>query len=165
MSTPISRREFLNSLVPGWATRRNLVAGAIGAGVVVAVSVAISVVRDVGFLGVLKLLATGIGLVFILWLFGWLRSFSQSAFRKAPPVVQALVVVLLQSAGFIALCVLGAHILARWEAAADKTEFLIPTGFVLVVAVFAEWKKRKASPSPDETQVKSPPSNHGRVSG
>ncbi len=162
MTTPISRRDFLRSLVPSWATRRNLVAGAIGAGVLVAVSVAFSVLRNVGFVGVLKLLAVGGGLLCFLWLFGWLRSFLQRTFKQSPPVAQSLVVVLLQFAGFIAMCLLGSYVLARWEATADKTEFIIPTSFVLVVAFIDEWRKRRAKPTPEVTPAEFLPSNPGR---
>jgi asparagine N-glycosylation enzyme membrane subunit Stt3 len=149
MSTPISRREFLNALVPSWATKKNFVAAGIGAGVVVAASVVISVLRGIGFLGVLKMAGVGFGLFCVLWIFGWITSVLRSAFKKSPPVVQALVVMIYHFAVGLVLCVLGADAYTRWQSSEDKTGFVIMVGSMLVFGFLSELQRRRADQQPE----------------
>jgi hypothetical protein len=151
MSAPISRREFLRGLVPSWATRRNFVVGGVGAGVVIAVSVFVSVIPEVGLLGVLKWSALGVGIVSLFWLLGSIKAYLCGAFKKWPPVVQAIVVVLLKAVGGVAFCAFGAFAYARWESADDKMELYTNIGFMLAFAFFAEWGKRRANQSLEPT--------------
>jgi len=165
MSTPISRREFLNALVPSWATRSNLVAGVIGAGVMVVVALVVSILREVGFLSILKLTLIGLGLVCILWLFGRLVALGLCVLKKSPPVVQALVVVIYHFAVGVALCLLGAYAYTRWQASEDKTGFMITVGSMLVFNFFGEWQKRRANQRPEHNAGATSPSTSESTPG
>lgn len=131
--------------MPSWATKGNLVAGAIGAGVVVAVALLVSFFQEVGLLSVLKMAAIGLGLVCVLWFFGWIVSLVECAFRKSPPIFQAVVVVLSRFAVGVALCAFGAYAYNRWRATDDKTGLIMTTSVILVLFVIDEWKKRRAT--------------------
>lgn len=143
MDAPLSRREFLLSLVPDWVTRRNLHLLAVGSLVVLVGVAIVALVRDMGFLPLLK--AAFYGSVFVASLFAmvWFGSTAERLFRKSPPVVQAAAVVLERFVIGACLCVFGSMAYAAWQTADDRAGIYVSAGTVLILGFFEEWRKRR----------------------
>ncbi|MFT3780552.1 MAG: hypothetical protein QM790_00965 [Nibricoccus sp.] len=145
MSSPISRRDFLHALRPRWATKRNFIAAVMSVGVMIGVALVVSILRDVRFFNVLKLSLIGSGFVCALFLLSRVASLLQRTFKKSPPVIQALVVVVLQLACGVVVCTIGAYVYTRWQAAEDKTSLTITLASAFVFNFLHEWEKRSSN--------------------
>lgn len=157
MKPQLSRREFFKALVPGWVTKKNLIAGAVAAGVAIAVALVVSVVREVGFINLLKVLAFSLGLLCLMFALNWIGIRLRDTFRILPPFVQAVIVVTLRFLGGVALGAVGVYAYTRWRATGDIITPMIVLIPLFISAVSSEWQKRRTNRTIQSTTV-SPPS-------
>lgn len=142
MTTPISRREFLLGFIPSWWSKdvtRGLIIGL----VTVAVSaIAVSVLKDVGILGLGRALLIAIGVMVAVWLARRLIRFSKILAERSPPLLKALFTVSFQFILFVIACIVGAHVYERWERVEERPEMLFTLAVFFVFSVIGEWSTR-----------------------
>lgn len=98
---------------------------AIGVAIVSTLSVVISVLHDVGFIGVLRALFLAVGVLIAFWLIRTLLRVSKRVFELSPPLLQAIFTVALQFIAVVAACFIGSRVYDQWEKVEERPEMLI----------------------------------------
>ena len=137
----LTRREFLRALVPGWLTRRVVVAALIAAcGVVVAIELA-EVVRTQGFAATARLAALLVGVGLFIFLLSTLTHAVQRAvaassddFRWFISNLRAVVTVVIAMSA-------GALLHAQWMAGKDVAPILLAVALGFLVNLLRDGKK------------------------
>jgi hypothetical protein len=156
VTTPISRREFLLGFIPSWWSKDVALGIAIGLAIVAASAIAVSVLKDVGFLGLTRALLIAIGFMVVVWLIRKLVRLSKKVFEHSPPVLKAFFTVSLQFILYVTACVVGARVYERWQRVEERPEMLFTLALFFILSVIGEWGKRRSNQSPQTTPVSAP---------
>ncbi|HSH95706.1 MAG TPA: hypothetical protein VK968_16300, partial [Roseimicrobium sp.] len=137
---PLTRREFLSSLVPPWLTKRAVFATLIVAGgLFVALELA-EVVRGQGFAASMTGAGVLAGIGLTVFLLTRLTSIVRRAVAAASPDFQSFASNLSRVLECVIAMFIGAFLYARWSSGADITSTLIVLGIGLLATLFRDDK-------------------------
>lgn len=152
MNSTLTRREFLQSLVPPWFTVHNLKLAGIVAAVVLVLSFVVSFVRQMGLRSTLNLFLFALGGALVLWLLAKLLGFMDRFFQKIRPNIPSPAAAFFVVAGrwiTILICgAAGAYYYSRWRQGVDMTGPAISLGAIFLGQFLSECRAQ-SNPAPE----------------
>lgn len=144
----LTRRVFLQGLVPPWLTKRTARFAGGAAITVLVLLAAATLIRDAGVFGLLKTMVFATAGAIALWLGAALLTLGAAVVQRAPPSLGALLSVLGQILNLAMIGAAGAWLYRAWQRGDNLTGCAIGLGVFFLVRFLDEWAKRAGRADP-----------------